>query len=103
MRAWMALRYCLTRTMIFGCVAADFKGPYMLTRRFAFLGCCQALVTKPDEAALRTARMLIGGKWVESASGESFEVEDPAHISLSPRTQSIGRPRKCPTWAACCG
>ena len=32
-----------------------------------------------DEAALRKARMLIGGKWVESASGEELEVEDPAH------------------------
>ena len=32
-----------------------------------------------DEAALRKARMLIGGKWVESASGEGLEVEDPAH------------------------
>jgi hypothetical protein len=30
-----------------------------------------------DEAALRKARMLIGGKWVESASGEELEVEDP--------------------------
>ncbi len=38
-------------------------------------------VKKPrsDEAALRKARMLIGGKWVESASGEVLEVEDPAH------------------------
>jgi acyl-CoA reductase-like NAD-dependent aldehyde dehydrogenase len=32
-----------------------------------------------DEAALRKARMLIGGKWLESASGEVLEVEDPAH------------------------
>jgi len=32
-----------------------------------------------DEAALRKARMLIGGKWVESASGDVLEVEDPAH------------------------
>jgi len=35
--------------------------------------------TRSDEAALRKARMLIGGKWVESASGEVLEVEDPAH------------------------
>ena len=32
-----------------------------------------------DEATLRKARMLIGGQWVESASGEVLEVEDPAH------------------------
>ena len=31
------------------------------------------------KAALRRAPMLIGGKWVESASGEVLEVEDPAH------------------------
>ena len=29
--------------------------------------------------ALRKARMLIGGKWVDSAAGEVFRVEDPAH------------------------
>jgi acyl-CoA reductase-like NAD-dependent aldehyde dehydrogenase len=34
---------------------------------------------RSDEAALRKARMLIGSKWVESASGEVLEVEDPAH------------------------
>ena len=34
---------------------------------------------RSDEAALRKARMLIGGRWVESASGEVLEVEDPAH------------------------
>ena len=34
---------------------------------------------RTDEAALRKARMLIGGKWVDSASGEVLEVEDPAH------------------------
>jgi hypothetical protein len=33
---------------------------------------------RADEAALRKARMLIGGKWVDSASGEVLEVEDPA-------------------------
>ena len=31
------------------------------------------------EATLRKADMLIGGKWVGSASGEVLEVEDPAH------------------------
>ncbi|HYW63150.1 MAG TPA: hypothetical protein VE865_08150, partial [Bradyrhizobium sp.] len=34
---------------------------------------------RTDEVALRKARMLIGGKWVDSASGEVLEVEDPAH------------------------
>src|SRR6516225_2454800 len=34
---------------------------------------------RTDEVAFRKARMLIGGKWVDSASGEVFEVEDPAH------------------------
>jgi acyl-CoA reductase-like NAD-dependent aldehyde dehydrogenase len=40
-----------------------------------------AAVTKmrEDEAALRKAHMLVNGKWVESASGEWLEVEDPAH------------------------
>ena len=40
-----------------------------------------AAVTKAREnkVALRKAQMLIGGKWVDSASGETFEVEDPAH------------------------
>lgn len=38
--------------------------------------------TRGDKAALRKARMLIGGKWVESASGEVLEVEDPAHRRL---------------------
>ena len=32
-----------------------------------------------DEVALRKARMLIGGKWVDSASDKVLEVEDPAH------------------------
>ena len=32
-----------------------------------------------NEAALGKKRMLIGGRWVESASGEVLEVEDPAH------------------------
>src|SRR5262249_36055172 len=34
---------------------------------------------RADEVALRKARMLIGGKWVDSASGKVLEVEDPAH------------------------
>src|SRR5262249_49973763 len=34
---------------------------------------------RTDEAALRKARMLVGGKWVNSASGDVLEVEDPAH------------------------
>ena len=34
---------------------------------------------RENETALRKARMLVGGKWVESASGEWLEVEDPAH------------------------
>jgi acyl-CoA reductase-like NAD-dependent aldehyde dehydrogenase len=41
-----------------------------------------------DEAALRQAQMLIGGKWVDSACGEVLEVEDPAHrrpIAVVPR------------------
>src|SRR5262245_39099181 len=32
-----------------------------------------------DEAALTKRHMLIGGKWVDSASGEVLEVENPAH------------------------
>src|SRR5712692_2948190 len=34
---------------------------------------------RTDEVAFRKARMLIGGKWVDSASGEVLQVEDPAH------------------------
>jgi acyl-CoA reductase-like NAD-dependent aldehyde dehydrogenase len=34
---------------------------------------------RTDETTLRKARMLIGGSWVDSASGEVVEVEDPAH------------------------
>ena len=34
---------------------------------------------RTDEVAFRKARMLIGGNWVDSASGEVLEVEDPAH------------------------
>ncbi len=49
-----------------------------------------------DEAALRQARMLIGGQWVESASGEMLEVEDPAHrrpVAAVPRgrAEDVGR------------
>ena len=43
---------------------------------------------RSDEAALRQARMLVGGDWVDSASGEVLEVEDPAHrrpIAVVPR------------------
>src|SRR5690242_3453043 len=43
---------------------------------------------RPDAAALRQARMLIGGEWVDSAAGEVLEVEDPAHrtpIAVVPR------------------
>src|SRR5262249_21620526 len=34
---------------------------------------------RTDEVALRKARMLSSGKWVDSASGEVLKVEDPAH------------------------
>src|SRR5215471_10403396 len=46
---------------------------------------------RTDEVAFRKARMLIGGKWVDSASGEVLEVEDPAHrrpIAEVPRGRS---------------
>jgi betaine-aldehyde dehydrogenase len=36
---------------------------------------------RTDKPALRKAQMLIGGKWVDAASGETFQVEDPAHRS----------------------
>jgi delta 1-pyrroline-5-carboxylate dehydrogenase len=47
-------------------------------------GTTEAIVTavtkiRADEVAFRKARMLIGGKWADSASGEVLEVEDPAH------------------------
>ena len=32
---------------------------------------------REDQTALKKERMLIGGKWVDSASGEWLEVEDP--------------------------
>ena len=34
---------------------------------------------RTDKPALRKAQMLIGGKWVDAASGQTFVVEDPAH------------------------
>ena len=34
---------------------------------------------RENETALKKARMLVGGRWVESTSGEWLEVEDPAH------------------------
>jgi acyl-CoA reductase-like NAD-dependent aldehyde dehydrogenase len=34
---------------------------------------------REDQTAPKKERMLIGGEWVESASGEWLEVEDPAH------------------------
>src|SRR6201982_3204348 len=34
---------------------------------------------REDEIAPKKERMLIGGKWVDSVSGEWLEVEDPAH------------------------
>ncbi|MGC1744057.1 MAG: aldehyde dehydrogenase family protein, partial [Pseudolabrys sp.] len=34
---------------------------------------------RAGEAALSKRHMLIGGEWVDSASGEVLEVEDPAH------------------------
>jgi acyl-CoA reductase-like NAD-dependent aldehyde dehydrogenase len=34
---------------------------------------------RTDKPALRKAQMLIGGKWVDAASGQTFAVEDPAH------------------------
>src|SRR6516165_7103795 len=37
---------------------------------------------RENETALKKARMLVGGRWVESASGEWLEVEDPAHRRL---------------------
>ena len=35
--------------------------------------------TRTDEAAIKKAHMLIGGKWVGSAAGEVFKVENPAN------------------------
>jgi betaine-aldehyde dehydrogenase len=46
---------------------------------------------REDETAPKKERMLIGGKWVDSASGEWLEVEDPAHrrpIAEVPRGRS---------------
>ena len=38
-----------------------------------------ATTARGSKVALRKAQMLIGGKWVDAASGETFQVEDPAH------------------------
>ena len=38
-----------------------------------------ATKARTEKPKLRKAQMLIGGKWVEAASGETFQVEDPAH------------------------
>ena len=46
---------------------------------------------REDETAPKKERMLIGGKWLDSASGEWLEVEDPAHrrpIAEVPRGRS---------------
>jgi acyl-CoA reductase-like NAD-dependent aldehyde dehydrogenase len=46
---------------------------------------------REDETSLKKERMLIGGKWVDSASGEWLKVEDPAHrrpIAEVPRGRS---------------
>jgi acyl-CoA reductase-like NAD-dependent aldehyde dehydrogenase len=34
---------------------------------------------REEDTTPRKAHMLVSGKWVESASGEWLEVEDPAH------------------------
>ena len=34
---------------------------------------------RADQPTLRKARMLIAGKWVDSAAGEILMVENPAH------------------------
>ncbi len=64
---------------------------------------------REDEIAPKKERMLIGGKWVDSASGEWLEVEDPAHrrpIAEVPRGRSedVARAVKAaadafPTWS----
>ena len=38
-----------------------------------------AAAMRADQAALKKVQMLIGGKWVDSATGEVLTVEDPAH------------------------
>src|SRR3974390_950236 len=46
---------------------------------------------REDETAPKKERMLIGGKWADSTSGEWLEVEDPAHrrpIAEVPRGRS---------------
>src|SRR6516165_7440137 len=59
---------------------------------------------RQDETALRKERMLIGGNWVDSASGEKLEVEDPAHrrpIAVVPRgrAEDVARAVKAATAA----
>jgi betaine-aldehyde dehydrogenase len=64
---------------------------------------------REDEAGLKKERMLIGGEWVDSASGEWLEVEDPAHrrpIAGVPRgrAEDVERAVKAaadafPTWS----
>jgi len=64
---------------------------------------------REDETAPRKAHMLLGGKWVESASGEWLEVENPAHrrpIAEVPRGrgEDVGRAVKSaaeafPAWS----
>ena len=54
------------------------------------------------ETALKKERMLMGGKWVDSASGEWLEVEDPAHrrpIAEVPRgrAEDVERDRRART------
>jgi phenylacetaldehyde dehydrogenase len=53
-------------------------------------------IRENETAAPKKERMLIGGKWVDSASGEWLEVEDPAHrrpIAKVPRgrTEDVAR------------
>jgi acyl-CoA reductase-like NAD-dependent aldehyde dehydrogenase len=64
---------------------------------------------RTDKPALRKAQMLIGGKWVDAVSGETFQVEDPAHrspIAEVPRgrTEDVDRAMKAaaeafPAWS----
>ncbi|HEY2534678.1 MAG TPA: aldehyde dehydrogenase family protein [Xanthobacteraceae bacterium] len=65
--------------------------------------------TKRSQPELGMAHMLIGGNWVESASGEVLEVEDPAHrrpVAVVPRgrAEDVARAVKAaadafPTWS----
>jgi acyl-CoA reductase-like NAD-dependent aldehyde dehydrogenase len=68
-----------------------------------------ATKARTEKPALRKAQMLIGGKWVEAASGETFQVEDPAHrapIAEVPRgrAEDVDRAMKAaaeafPSWS----